>query len=60
MLYYQAEHERILQNRENPNSSITWEEYKSMTFTLQVCDMSQPASFIFDKEMLALFHKLSM
>ncbi|XVF45666.1 hypothetical protein PTKIN_Ptkin02bG0225400 [Pterospermum kingtungense] len=31
-----AEHEGILQKRQNPNSSITWEEYKSMTFTLQV------------------------
>ena len=33
---YQAEHEVILKNREDPNSSLTWEEYKSMTFTLQV------------------------
>ncbi|CAL2279870.1 unnamed protein product [Prunus armeniaca] len=31
-----AEHEAILKNRENPNSSLTWDEYKSMTFTLQV------------------------
>ncbi|KAK6253969.1 hypothetical protein QUC31_015689 [Theobroma cacao] len=31
-----AEHDAILKKRENPNSSITWEEYKSMTFTLQV------------------------
>ncbi|KAK9944359.1 hypothetical protein M0R45_009932 [Rubus argutus] len=31
-----AEHEAILKNRENPNSSLTWNEYKSMTFTLQV------------------------
>ncbi|XP_059627233.1 beta-amyrin 16-alpha-hydroxylase CYP87D16-like [Cornus florida] len=31
-----AEHEAILKNRENPDSPITWEEYKSMTFTLQV------------------------
>ncbi|XP_022726427.1 cytochrome P450 87A3-like [Durio zibethinus] len=31
-----AEHEGILKKRENPNSSITWEEYKSMTFTLHV------------------------
>ncbi|XVF00776.1 hypothetical protein REPUB_Repub04eG0030500 [Reevesia pubescens] len=30
-----AEHVAILKERENPNSSITWEEYKSMTFTLQ-------------------------
>uniref|UniRef100_A0A2N9G6B9 Cytochrome P450 n=1 Tax=Fagus sylvatica TaxID=28930 RepID=A0A2N9G6B9_FAGSY len=31
-----AEHEAILKRRENPNSPITWEEYKSMTFTLYV------------------------
>ncbi|GMN50081.1 hypothetical protein TIFTF001_019252 [Ficus carica] len=31
-----AEHETILKNREDPNSSITWDEYKSMTFTLHV------------------------
>ncbi|XP_059625399.1 beta-amyrin 16-alpha-hydroxylase CYP87D16-like [Cornus florida] len=31
-----AEHEAILKNRENSDSPITWEEYKSMTFTLQV------------------------
>ncbi|KDP25498.1 hypothetical protein JCGZ_20654 [Jatropha curcas] len=30
------EHEAILRNRENANSSITWKEYKSMTFTFQV------------------------
>uniref|UniRef100_A0A2N9F5T0 Cytochrome P450 n=1 Tax=Fagus sylvatica TaxID=28930 RepID=A0A2N9F5T0_FAGSY len=32
----EAEHEAILKNRENPNSMLTWDEYKSMTFTLQV------------------------
>ncbi|PRQ25150.1 putative cytochrome P450 [Rosa chinensis] len=31
-----AEHDAILKNRENPNSPLTWDEYKSMTFTLQV------------------------
>ncbi|XP_023919180.1 cucurbitadienol 11-hydroxylase [Quercus suber] len=31
-----AEHEEILKRRENPDSPITWEEYKSMTFTLYV------------------------
>ncbi|GMY05324.1 cucurbitadienol 11-hydroxylase-like [Fagus crenata] len=31
-----AEHEAILKRRANPNSPITWEEYKSMTFTLYV------------------------
>ncbi|PON66226.1 Cytochrome P450, E-class, group I [Parasponia andersonii] len=31
-----AEHEAILKNRENPNSPLTWDEYKSMTFTLHV------------------------
>ncbi|TXG62799.1 hypothetical protein EZV62_009793 [Acer yangbiense] len=30
------EHEAILNNRENKNSGITWEEYKSMTFTHMV------------------------
>ncbi|KAL8060469.1 hypothetical protein ABFX02_02G026200 [Erythranthe guttata] len=31
-----AEHEEIITKRKNPDSSVTWEEYKSMTFTLQV------------------------
>ncbi|XP_062030590.1 cytochrome P450 87A3-like [Rosa rugosa] len=30
------EHEMIVKQRENANSGLTWEEYKSMTFTLQV------------------------
>ncbi|KAK1560148.1 hypothetical protein Q3G72_022867 [Acer saccharum] len=30
------EHQAILNNRENKNSGITWEEYKSMTFTHMV------------------------
>ncbi|XP_065858182.1 cytochrome P450 87A3 [Euphorbia lathyris] len=29
------EHEKILENREHPDSDITWKEYKSMTFTFQ-------------------------
>ncbi|GFS33253.1 cytochrome P450, family 87, subfamily A, polypeptide 2 [Actinidia rufa] len=29
------EHEAILRRRENPNSGLTWKEYKSMTFTFQ-------------------------
>jgi len=32
----QAEHEAILKKRANPDSPITWEEYKSMSFTLNV------------------------
>uniref|UniRef100_A0A5B7C8H1 Cytochrome P450 87A3-like n=1 Tax=Davidia involucrata TaxID=16924 RepID=A0A5B7C8H1_DAVIN len=31
-----VEHEAILKNRGNLDSSLTWDEYKSMTFTLQV------------------------
>lgn len=31
-----AEHEGILKKRGNPDSGLTWNEYKSMTFTLQV------------------------
>ncbi|KAI8532117.1 hypothetical protein RHMOL_Rhmol11G0188500 [Rhododendron molle] len=31
-----AEHEAILRNRHNPDSSLSWDEYKSMTFTLNV------------------------
>ncbi|KAL7118833.1 hypothetical protein ACP275_02G025700 [Erythranthe tilingii] len=31
-----AEHEEIIAKRKNSDSSVTWEEYKSMTFTLQV------------------------
>ncbi|KAI0488360.1 hypothetical protein KFK09_028189 [Dendrobium nobile] len=30
------EHEAVLRNRDEPNSQITWEEYKSMSFTQQV------------------------
>ncbi|XP_052171548.1 cytochrome P450 87A3-like [Diospyros lotus] len=29
------EHEAILRRRENPNSGLTWKEYKSMKFTFQ-------------------------
>lgn len=36
-LICQAEHHEILRKRrENTSSSLTWDEYKSMTFTLQV------------------------
>ncbi|KAJ6670906.1 CYTOCHROME P450 26 [Salix viminalis] len=31
-----AEHDAIVRKRENPNSRLTWEEYKSMTFTQMV------------------------
>ncbi|CAK9162300.1 unnamed protein product [Ilex paraguariensis] len=31
-----AEHEAILEKRENADSILTWNEYKSMTFTIQV------------------------
>ncbi|KAL4565551.1 hypothetical protein LXL04_029651 [Taraxacum kok-saghyz] len=34
------EHEQILKKRENPESGLTWEEYKSMTFTFQVINES--------------------
>ncbi|KAK6939230.1 Cytochrome P450 [Dillenia turbinata] len=30
------EHEELLKNRENPESGLTWNEYKSMTFTHHV------------------------
>jgi cytochrome P450 len=30
------EHETILRNREDADSGLTWEEYKSMTYTFQV------------------------
>uniref|UniRef100_K3Y7H8 Cytochrome P450 n=1 Tax=Setaria italica TaxID=4555 RepID=K3Y7H8_SETIT len=30
------EHEAIVRNRENPDSTFTWEEYKSLTFTALV------------------------
>ncbi|XP_010545904.1 PREDICTED: cytochrome P450 87A3-like [Tarenaya hassleriana] len=29
------EHEAILRNREDPDSGLTWEEYRSMTYTFQ-------------------------
>ncbi|KAI8535044.1 hypothetical protein RHMOL_Rhmol10G0144500 [Rhododendron molle] len=32
-----AEHEAILNKRENLDSTLTWDEYKSMPFSLQVC-----------------------
>nr|XP_029148647.1 cytochrome P450 87A3-like isoform X1 [Arachis hypogaea] len=31
----QEEHESILKRREDPNSGVTWKEYKSMTYTFQ-------------------------
>jgi len=31
-----AEHEAILRNRQNPDSALSWNEYKSMTCTLNV------------------------
>ncbi|GKE28945.1 cytochrome P450 87A3-like protein [Tanacetum coccineum] len=34
------EHEKIQRNRENPESGLTWQEYKSMTFTFQVINES--------------------
>ncbi|XP_004511599.1 cytochrome P450 87A3 [Cicer arietinum] len=32
----QEENEAILKRRKNPNSGVTWQEYKSMTFTFQL------------------------
>ncbi|KAH0448173.1 hypothetical protein IEQ34_021973 [Dendrobium chrysotoxum] len=34
--HYLDEHEADLRNRDEPDSQITWEEYKSMSFTQQV------------------------
>ncbi|KAJ6755060.1 CYTOCHROME P450 87A3-LIKE [Salix purpurea] len=34
--FLNAEHETILKKRETPNSSLAWEEYRSMTFTQMV------------------------
>ena len=34
---FQEEHERIMESRIDPDSDITWEEYKSMKFTSHVC-----------------------
>ncbi|KAH6789333.1 hypothetical protein C2S51_004339 [Perilla frutescens var. frutescens] len=36
-----AEHDAIINKRSDPDSSVTWEEYKSMTFTLQVVNETQ-------------------
>ncbi|KAI8569237.1 hypothetical protein RHMOL_Rhmol02G0262600 [Rhododendron molle] len=35
-----AEHEAILKKRDNSDSTLTWDEYKSMPFTLQVINES--------------------
>ncbi|GMH13508.1 hypothetical protein Nepgr_015349 [Nepenthes gracilis] len=35
-----VEHETIMKNRENPGSPLTWNEVKSMTFTLDVINES--------------------
>lgn len=45
LVLIQAEHEAIVKNREDPNSPLTWDEYKSMTFTLQVCSTIFSCSF---------------
>jgi hypothetical protein len=34
---FQEEHEKIVETRVDPDSDITWEEYKSMRFTSHVC-----------------------
>lgn len=36
VLLKQAEHERLIKKRENLDAPLTWDEYKSMTFTNQV------------------------
>jgi hypothetical protein len=36
LITWQKEHEAILRSRENEESEITWQEYKSMTFTHMV------------------------
>lgn len=41
-LLYQEEHEAIIRNRKDPDSSVTWAEYKSMTFTSQVSQIYIP------------------
>jgi len=55
----QEEHEGILKGREDPNFGLTWEEYKSMTFTFQVLQSSTKhfpyiltESFFFNKRIL--------
>ncbi|KAL5705492.1 hypothetical protein ACHQM5_023790 [Ranunculus cassubicifolius] len=35
---FTEEHEKILKNRENVDSPITWNDYKSMTFTSNIID----------------------
>jgi hypothetical protein len=37
MRCFQEEHEKIMERRVDPDSDITWEEYKSMKFTSHVC-----------------------
>jgi hypothetical protein len=39
--FLQEEHEAIIRKRENPDSELTWSEYKSMTFTFQVTKNQQ-------------------
>ncbi|XP_018841336.1 cytochrome P450 87A3-like isoform X2 [Juglans regia] len=41
-----AEHEEILKKRENPNAILTWDEYKSMTFTLYVINETLRLGFV--------------
>ena len=36
LITLQKEHEAILRSRDNEESEITWQEYKSMTFTHMV------------------------
>jgi hypothetical protein len=35
-LWFQEEHDNIRERRDDPDSEITWEEYKSMKFTSHV------------------------
>ena len=49
----QDEHEAILRNSQTSNSTITWEDYKSMTFTFDVSDKQiSPVYLLFSFDFL--------
>jgi hypothetical protein len=53
---FQAENEAVLKKRENPDSQLTWEEYKTMAFTQSVSTIISIVELIYlNSEILKRF-----
>ncbi|KAJ7952368.1 Cytochrome P450 family protein [Quillaja saponaria] len=53
----EEEHEAIIKQREDPNSGVTWKEYKSMAFTFQVVRLANIVPGIFRKALGEINYK---